>query len=400
MADETVPRIGETIRQIRERRGFTQRELAENSGVSIATIRLLEQHPDRDTSMDTLRRLATALSVSTSDLLRTRRPELVDDAGQNASTLIGLRGVLAPIPRLPGLPITPAEPPTLARITRSTRTAAEAHRADDYRRLIETLPELICGARQLVQSSASQEHAQASTALSAILRIAGMTLRQLNNYDLAVVAYGEAIEVASRVDDHASLAYAAARMADVYMCQRRFGDAADMCVRVADMLQRTNTAATLDVIRARTTILTTAGAAAVRDGRDVDAILDEAAATATGLPRGDESAVRVAAIRAECAMITDQPDAVLDHSRSVPRTTATWTHPNMVRRHRLDVAHAHVRLGDPKRATRTLINLGTDAPAWLARQPYGREIVAELMDGHRRLPTDLAQAADLVGMPV
>lgn len=397
---ESMPRIGDTIRQIRERRGLTQRQLSEQSGVRLNTVRDLEQHPDRGTRMDVLRRLATALDVSTSELLRTRRPDLVDAGAQTPPAMLGLRSVLSPIPRVPGVRIALADAPTLARITSGAQDALVGYTTDDYAHLTDMLPALITGSRLLVQSTSGREHVRASGLLSEILRTAGMMLRQLEEYDLAVLAYSEALEAAGRVDDHLRLAYAAARMGDVYMCQTRYADATRLCTQAADLLNREGRGPRLDVARARATVLTTAAAAAIRDNSDTEAMLDEATAVVGPLPRADESAVRVAAIRAEVAMIADEPDGALDHARGVPRTTVTTLHPNMVRRHRLTEVHANVRLGRARRAVELLDEIGDDAPQWLARQPYGREVVNELIEGQRRLSADLARAADLVGMPV
>ena len=56
------------IRELRERIGMSQSELAERSGISRATIWKLETHMDEVTTTQTLVRIASALNVSVNDL--------------------------------------------------------------------------------------------------------------------------------------------------------------------------------------------------------------------------------------------------------------------------------------------------------------------------------------------
>lgn len=64
-----VTGIGSSLREIRKRRGLTQRELAAASGVSLSLIRKLEQGEITDTRMETAHTLASTLRVPTSYLL-------------------------------------------------------------------------------------------------------------------------------------------------------------------------------------------------------------------------------------------------------------------------------------------------------------------------------------------
>ena len=56
--------MGYKIKEVREARGLTQEELAENSGVSRGTISALENGAVRTTTTKTLVKLALALGVS------------------------------------------------------------------------------------------------------------------------------------------------------------------------------------------------------------------------------------------------------------------------------------------------------------------------------------------------
>lgn len=71
MAEEPSP--GGRIQSARKRRGLTQNELAELSGVSVSLIRKLEQGERTDVRVETLRRLAVAMEVPTTALMAPAR---------------------------------------------------------------------------------------------------------------------------------------------------------------------------------------------------------------------------------------------------------------------------------------------------------------------------------------
>ena len=59
------------LRRARERRGFTQDDVAALSGVDQTTISYLEQQADPNPRWHTLRRLARALGVRAEDVMQT-----------------------------------------------------------------------------------------------------------------------------------------------------------------------------------------------------------------------------------------------------------------------------------------------------------------------------------------
>jgi len=64
-----TPDLGERLQTVRKLRGLSQKELASLSGVSVSLIRKLEQHERPDTRLETLRKLASALRVPTTELI-------------------------------------------------------------------------------------------------------------------------------------------------------------------------------------------------------------------------------------------------------------------------------------------------------------------------------------------
>jgi DNA-binding XRE family transcriptional regulator len=65
---DQAPTVGDRVRDVRKRRGLTQRALAEASGVSLSLVKKLEQGDYGDARLETLHRLASTLRVPTSSL--------------------------------------------------------------------------------------------------------------------------------------------------------------------------------------------------------------------------------------------------------------------------------------------------------------------------------------------
>src|ERR1022692_634833 len=102
---------GDRIRDIRKRRGLTQRALAESSGVSLSLIKKLEQGDYGDVRLETLHKLAVTLRVPTSALATqpdAEEPER-EDVKQWAPVRHALEGTSAGD--------EPAEEPTLDGLT-------------------------------------------------------------------------------------------------------------------------------------------------------------------------------------------------------------------------------------------------------------------------------------------
>ena len=60
--------LGGRLASARKRRGLSQRELAQASGLSVSLIRKIEQGEREDTRLETARKLAAALGVPTTTL--------------------------------------------------------------------------------------------------------------------------------------------------------------------------------------------------------------------------------------------------------------------------------------------------------------------------------------------
>ncbi|MGW4856974.1 helix-turn-helix domain-containing protein, partial [Streptomyces sp. NPDC004288] len=93
--------IGDRIRSLREFRDLTQEQLADRAGISIDTVRTLEQNRRQSARINTVRALARALDVQLERLVgqATVTQQLADDGG-----LLELRDAIQDIGALPGVP--------------------------------------------------------------------------------------------------------------------------------------------------------------------------------------------------------------------------------------------------------------------------------------------------------
>ncbi|MFI9311524.1 helix-turn-helix domain-containing protein [Streptomyces triculaminicus] len=99
MADE--PTIGENLARLRAQTGLTQQELSNKSGVSTATIRVLERNGRTTALIGTLAKLARALDVKPQALLG--QPQtLRQEEGHQASVAVLRRSLLA-LDEVPGV---------------------------------------------------------------------------------------------------------------------------------------------------------------------------------------------------------------------------------------------------------------------------------------------------------
>jgi transcriptional regulator with XRE-family HTH domain len=66
-SERPQPALGEAIRQLRRKRGLTQEDLAENAGLTAATLSLIERGRANPT-WDTVKKIAAALDSSMGEM--------------------------------------------------------------------------------------------------------------------------------------------------------------------------------------------------------------------------------------------------------------------------------------------------------------------------------------------
>ncbi|MEU2683434.1 helix-turn-helix transcriptional regulator [Streptomyces hygroscopicus] len=382
--------IGSSLRKIRKRRGLTQRELAEASGVSVSLIRKLEQGEITDTRMETARKLAVALRITTASLLTRDH----DDENPVPEQWQPLRDAVE------RPPLQSAEAPT----TEGTAALMPAVRAAYFdNRLAELVPVL---APLLHDLDALGDDDDARALRSHALQIAGSVLTQTHQYGAAETALSRALDSAT---DRLRTASIITTWTWLLMRQGRLEDARRLATRWADELEPRVSRATVEDLAAWGWVLLQLSAAAVRDNRDGEARdamrLARSAAVLTGreLPRGNArlatwGPLTVAYKQAERNVILDRPDLVLEAAERLgPSGPEESTEHH---RHRLDVARAHVMMRQYGEAVEVLDGVRERAPEWLAQQRYARDILGDVVERRRTLTPEMRTLADAVSLPL
>ncbi|MGC4891986.1 helix-turn-helix domain-containing protein [Micromonospora sp. DT227] len=404
--------IGDHLRKLRTESTLTQERLAEKAGVSVETIRKLEQNERTSARMSTLNKLATALGVPTTALMGSAaQAQAMREPNAEPLGLVAVRRALTPVSGLDGRSVLDEPeigPPTAADVRRSILAANTIYHANDYAAALTLIPGLLDEARTFVDIADGDERLAAHALASQAHQLAGRLLIQLRRVDLAHVALTAALDHARRSGDPTVGPAAVAAMCWLLLRQARFGEAEVLAVRTADQVEpKLSTASPAD-LAAWGFLLIKAASAAVRDARHDDArdMLDLAAAGAhrlgdrrypdADLIGNDYSTEGVHLMRVEAAVIAGRPDEALALARQVHRSPQVT--PSSRQRHFLDVAWSHVQTGTYSDATGVLMDLRDRAPAWLRQQRYARDIVKSIAERRRRTMTkELAELASLVG---
>ncbi|PJE94286.1 transcriptional regulator [Streptomyces carminius] len=395
MAGDADTYIGSRLREVRKRRGLTQRRLAAASGVSLSLIRKLEQGELRATRLETARRLAVALHVPTSRLI-VRDADRADAATADRWDPVR-RALTSPAPSA-----EPDEEPTARGVCDTLQAAMPLFTDDRFAELAEVLPPLLHDAEALAEADGS-----ARAARSRLLQLTGWLLTQNRQYAAASQALERSLEIC---DDRLQAATTVSTRCWLLLRQGQLDQARALAARWADDLEPRLSRATPSELSTWGWLLLRLSAAAVRDNRPdkaEDALrLARAAAAALGhehTPAGDFlrtfGPMTVAFKRAENASVTDRPDQVLKLAAAIPvngmRTTS-----NNRNRHLLDVANAHTAMRQYAEAVDVLTGLHAASPQWLPNQRYARDILSRVVNRRRTLTPQTRELADAIGVPL
>jgi transcriptional regulator with XRE-family HTH domain len=381
--------IGERVRDVRKRRGLSQRELAGLSGVSISLIRKLEQSERQDARLETLRKIATALRVPTTALMITPDTENADRQTVD---------LWEPVRRTLFGPVTqPDEAPTAAGVTDAMASLKPSLAGNRYSEIRVILPGLLRDAEAL--------NGEARPLRSRALNLTGWLLVQTRQWEPAATTLQLAIDAAdSRID----AAAAANTLCWSLLRQGRLAEARDLATRWADDIEPRFSRATPAELAIWGRLMLSITNAAIRDARPGEAedAIRLARAAADRLGREVESdasttrtfgPVTVTMIRAENAAIYGQPDKVLRLARTIPLTVLHAESASRCR-HRLDVANALTQTRQYPAAVAAIQQLRRDVPEWLVQQRYARDIMSAIVSRRRTLTPDMRQLADFLRM--
>jgi len=383
--------IGVRLREVRKRRGLSQRELAAAAGVSISLIRKLEQGQVTDTRMETARRLAVPLGVPTTQLL-SRDAEPADTPTANQWEPVR-RALAAPLPT-PG-----GDAPTIASITETMRIARVLRENGRFAELATVLPALLSDSDTLVGTGAAARRVRVQA-----LQLTAWLLTQTCQYDAANMALERALADATDLLDSAATINAQCWL---LLRQGRLEQTRELAIRWADEIEPRWSRANPAELYAWGWMMIRISAAAVRDGQESEASDALRMAHSAAVMLGREYAskadyprtfgpMKVARQRAEHAAVADRPDRVLRLAATLPKGPPT----NTTRRYLLDVADAHAKTRNPGQAMSILREIQAVSPEWLLTQRYARDIVSRLIGKRRTLTPEMRALADAVGVPL
>ncbi|MEW9515101.1 helix-turn-helix domain-containing protein [Streptomyces tubercidicus] len=389
--------IGKRLRDIRKRRGMSQRELANGSGVSLSLIRKLEQAERADTRLETARQLAVALGVPTTQLVA---EEAVDReaSGVTVDQWGGVRHALLE----PGPSDDLDEPPTVAGLRTAVESAQPLFSGDKLAELSSILPPLIRDAEALAESGP-----EGRAVHMRVMQLTGWLLTQTRQFEAAEVALARSLDASS---DLLPSAVTVSTQCWLLLRCGKLSGARDLAIRWADEAEPRMSRATPAELSAWGWLLLRASAASVRDNRPDEAEdalrLANSAAVALGREFAPDNdflrafgPVTVALKRTENAMVVDRPDLVLKLAPKIPTNNMRPTSNNR-NRHLLDVANAHARSRRYGEAVEILQSIRARAPQWLPNQRYAQDILGLVVAKRRTLTPEMRSLADAVGLPL
>ncbi|MYW02917.1 helix-turn-helix transcriptional regulator [Streptomyces sp. SID3343] len=386
--------IGERLRDVRKRRGMSQRELADQSGVSLSLIRKLEQGERDDTRLETARQLASALRVPTTSLMVDSNEESAPRATLDQWEPVR-RALIAPRSSADDL-----EEPTLHGVRTALRAAMPLFSGDRFAELGAVLPSLLRDAEVLAQADPDGRAVQAR-----LMRLTGSLLTQTRQFDAADMALERALDgAADRLEG------AAVVNTQCWLLLRRgkLAEARELATTWADATEPRLSRATPAELSAWGWLLLRVSAAGVRDNRPGDAEdalrLSGAAAAALAreyAPREDLlrafGPITVALKRIENAAIVNKPGRVLQLAARIPVDKLKPTSNNR-NRHLLDVADAYARTRQFAEAVDVLHKIRAGSPEWLPNQRYAQDIMGRLVAGRRTLTPEMRTLFGAVGL--
>lgn len=406
--------IGRRIADLRARRGLTQEELAEFSGVSISVIRKVEQGRG-GARMESFHAIARALDVVTMMFVpsATRAPDPIEHEDVRDLILADLRAAVLPAVALADSDTVEdlcSEAPDLQRLRKATRSLVDAYHGNRYDFVAQIAPGLIRSAHLHV---ATAPHGQIDDAVflrADLFKMVARYLVQVRENDLAFIVLRSALEDARRVGNQPLAAMIIGSCSRIMLRQTRFDQAERMVVKLADEIEPKVSTATPNQLAAWGRSLLWASAAASRNNRPQEA-RDYLAAAASAAARlgseqmdlvGHESfgPLTVATKGPENEMIAGNPGRVLELSNELPRGVGKMT-PAGWQQHLLYRAHAFVLMGKVHEATNVLSGLRRTASEWLRQQRLSREVTQDLISSCKgTVNEEQMQLANFLGVPV
>ncbi|MBB5775332.1 helix-turn-helix domain-containing protein [Nonomuraea jabiensis] len=387
--------LGERLQSVRKRRGLSQRELAARSGVALSLVRKVEQGERNSVRVETLRKWAEALGVTTTTLLE------ADGASQPESSH---PDDLAPLREALQTGATDLEDvPTADGLRSAVAGAVRLYHDGQYAELTAVLPVLVKEAQTLVE----QGGPDALAIRARVLQLVGSLATQTRVFDVAEIALEGAVTDAIETGDRIEAASAVITLCWLLLRERRLDEARVRAVDWADEIEPRMSRASNMELSAWGWLLLRGSAAAIRDNRpdEADEMMRLALSGAVRLGREHGSyheyfttfgPATVQMKRVENAIIESQPERALQLAREVsPGLRPTSDNRN---RHLLDVANARVMLREYDKALDIMTQLTREAPEWLPNQHYAKDLLTTIIGRRRTLTAEMRALADAIGL--
>ncbi|MFI6212078.1 helix-turn-helix domain-containing protein [Nocardia brasiliensis] len=379
--------IGVRIRMFRGR-ALTQRQLADQAGVSVDLVRKLEQGGRQTASIASLQKLARALDVDIADLIGKRAGV---PSGDPDSGIVAIRRALTPVDDLLGVTEEEAAV-SLEDGQRAVDYAWGAYWTGRYELLTSVLPTGITQLRATVHAARNGSVPVANELLARMYWVTGCTLVHLGQTDPAFLAIRQALLAAAAGDDPLLLGTIRGSVAWQLLVQGRYAESRGVALRAAAELEPKGDVSLAHLSAYGSLVLQGATAAGRAQAVPEALALVEAAravAERIGSDRTDYETyfgpAQIVMQTVDVQVSSERYPEALAAAREMP---ANGGLPQSSRaRHLTDTAVALSRTGQHQRALGALLTAervgGTD---WLKHQSLPRHIVAELLDHDRRVP--------------
>ncbi|MFJ8795759.1 helix-turn-helix domain-containing protein [Streptomyces sp. NPDC102462] len=387
MAHHSTP-LGDTVRAYRRTAGWSQEQLAEESGLSVGTVRNIEQRGQA--RLETLAQVAQAFGVTTSALFAPGAPLPVGDDSANRQLLAHVRQALMPPVGISAQTLAdPGEAEELPQIRQRIEDALELYNADRYDSVARQLPGLLRTAEAATVAAGEEEsHREAVLVRAHALLLAGKYLTQVRQYDMAYQAFVEGIRLARELDETLVAATGVTGLCWLFLRQDRFDECAHLAATTAEHIEPRFSSASHGQLAAYGELCLRIASAAIRNNRRDDAAearrMAATAASAIGMEHADYRShwARFGPVTAELKVVEDLSLAGDAHgvvrradegllSRSAMRKVGRPSNINY-NRHRLDVAKAHMTLGSTQDAVDELVRIKATTGTWIQHQPMAR----------------------------
>ncbi|MFJ6573022.1 helix-turn-helix domain-containing protein [Streptomyces sp. NPDC091292] len=396
--------MGERIAELRLRRGMTQEGLAERAGVSVDTVRKLEQGRRTTARLATLNALATALDTEPSHLVGQpttfETPTAPDDG---LPSVRALREAVSPVADLLGGDTDPEEPPTIAALQASLRSTETIRREGRLGEIGALLPQLIRDARAAAHAGTGAEAAAAHSVLAVAYQVAATTLTALGKEDAAYTAMERSLASIRQGDDPRLETLAVSTLSWVFTKQGRLADAERIALGHADTIEPGFRSPSRDLALWGVLLLRAATAAVRQEKHDtVTDLLRQAQGAAETM--GEDLSVyatpfgptNAGVARVNFLVEMEQPDRAVRAFRSIPDLGSlppTWR-----ARVQVDRAQAYAELGKDDAAAHALLLAEDDAPEWMRYHSTSRRLVNALRERAPRRDAPVVGLSDRLGL--